>query len=71
MTKQDVIELLRMHAAVNPDEKEVIDGIIEFLLLKFRQDTYDWKFEKNHGYSGGLQQGASDSIQDGVPGRGN
>jgi hypothetical protein len=49
MTKQDVIDLLRIHATINPKDKEVIEAVIDFIALKFRQDTEEKKFEKNYG----------------------
>lgn len=60
MTKQDVIELLKIHAAINPKDKEVINGVIDFLSLKFRQDTDRWKFEKNYGPDSQRSEAVSD-----------
>jgi hypothetical protein len=37
MTKQDVIDLLRIHATINPKDKEVIEAVIEFIDLKFNE----------------------------------
>lgn len=68
MSKQDVIDLVRGYAASHPADKEILDGVVDFLLLKFRQDTYDRKFERNHGSDGRLREGTSDSISDGVSG---
>lgn len=69
MTKQDVIDALRLYA-VNPEDREVMDGAIEYLLLKFRQDAYERKYERNYGDTRRLLERASDSLSDGVSGRG-
>lgn len=68
MSKQDVIDLVRSYAASHPADKEILDGVVDFLLLKFRQDTHDRKFERNHGDDGRVRERASDSISDGVSG---
>lgn len=67
MTKQDVIDLLRLHSiALDPKKREVVDGAIEFLLLKFREDHYNWKYERNHGP--GSETRGRDPLSDGVSG---
>lgn len=60
MTKQDVIELLKIHAAINPKDKEIIDGVIDFLSLKFKQDTFEKKFERNYGPDSQRREAVSD-----------
>jgi len=47
VTKQDVIDLLRIHATINPKDKEVIEAVIEFIDLKFEQGTVGKKDLKN------------------------
>lgn len=60
MRKQDVIELLQTYALAKPKEKEIIYGVIDFLSLKFRQDTLEQKFERNYGPDSERRKALSD-----------
>lgn len=64
LTKQDVLGLIELYSLGRSDsDREVINDVLDFLNRKFKQHTYEYRFEVNYGRDA---ESGSESISDGV-----
>ena len=56
LSKEDVLILLETYRmAVPVKDRKIVDGVIDYLKLKFTQHTQEMRFEANYGTGPGFE----------------